>query len=587
MTRAGVREPYIKMQERAHQHFYTLRGSHSTMFEAELRKLLAKHKLDLPLEVPPDRALGDLAMPCFTLAKERKKAPAAIAQEIAKELSDARLPRFVAKVVATGPYVNFFIDTGVQSEALLTRIHEEKDGFGRTDEGKGKTVVIDYSAPNIAKPFHIGHLRSTVIGDALRKLHEAAGYKVIGINHLGDWGTQFGALIYAHRTWGDRQKLKDDPLQYMLDIYVKFHAEAEKDAKLEEEARAWFKKLEDGDGEALKLWAKFKEESLEEFSRIYKLLGVEFESENGESFYNDKIDGAIEAFSKVSETDDGALIVRLEGNIPPLMLRKSNGSSTYAARDAAAALYRLATYKPHRLIYVVGQQGLHFRQVFGGLARIGKDAERFTYVDFGHYHLPEGKMSTRKGRVVFMEDVLNKTVELARETIEKKNPGLKSKDKVARGVGIGAIKFGDLVNDRIKDITFDWDKFLDFEGDTGPYLQYTHARACSILRKAKTKPGASVDFGALTDDKEAKLITLLSRFEEALASSRTALKPHHLAQYLIELARAFNEFYHACPVLSPDTDAKVKAARLLLVSCAAQVLRSGLGMLGIWAPDEM
>lgn len=570
------------------------------MFEEQIVELLKKElkkefnkefKEDIKLEIPPKKEMGDFAFPCFNLAKEFKKSPVEVAKQISSKLKPAGM---VEKIVPLGPYVNFFLKKGNVAESILKSIHEERDSYGSSKEGKQRVVCIDYSHPNVAKPFGIGHLRSTMIGRALYNMFKFHDFKPLGLNHLGDWGTQFGALIYAHLTWGDRERLKVDAIKYLLEIYVKFNHEKEKTPELQDEAKKWFKKLEDNDSEAIKLWARFREMSLEEFQRIYKLLNVDFESYDGEAFFKDKFDDAVDLLkAKVkTEISDGALIVPLEGFEVPAIIVKSDGTSTYITRDIAAAAYRLKTFKPYKVLYIVGsEQKLHFRMLFKIMDLLGKDASKFEHINFGFYLSPDGtKMATRKGTIVFMEDVLNESIALAKKTIEEKNPDLPNKEDVARKVGVGAVIFNDLINDRIHDVVFDWKKMLDFEGDTGPYLMYTFARASSIVRKAvkehNLSPGTSVEFSKLSHESEQKLVMLLSKFKETISSSLAQYKPHVLAQYLIELGRAFNEFYHSCPCLKEE-DKELQKARLLLIDCTRQVIKNGLKLLNIDSPDEM
>jgi arginyl-tRNA synthetase len=432
-----------------------------------------------------------------------------------------------------------------------------------------------------------------MIGRAIYNMLKFQDYKPMGLNHLGDWGTQFGALIYAHLTWGDRDRLKTDPIKYLLEIYVKFNKEKEKTPELQDEAKKWFKKLEDGDSEAMKLWAKFRDLSLEEFNRVYKLLGVDFESYDGEAFFKDKFPDAVDLVKTKTKTElsDGALIVPLEKFEAPGIIIKSDGASTYLTRDIAAALYRLKTYQPYQILYVVGsEQQLHFKILFEIMSLLGKDKNKFKHINFGFYLSPEGgKMATRKGKTVFMEDVLNESIQLAKKTIEEKNPKLENKDEVAKKVGVGSVIFYDLVNDRIRDVVFDWKRILDFEGDTGPYLMYTYARASSIIRRLSKEgltPGSNIDFSKLSHKTEKALILLLSKFEDKIKEALQQYKPHILAQYLIELGRNFNEFYHACPCLKEE-DEEVKKARLLLINSTRQVIKIGLKLLSIDAPEEM
>ena len=558
------------------QEIITLLAKETKLSEEDLANLIA---------VPPDSKLGDYAFPCFKLGKAKEEAE--------KLKTKIKLPHFVAKIEVAGPYLNFFLKNKIVMEETLSHIYQEQKEFGKQNLGKGKKILVEFSSPNIAKPFGIGHLRSTVIGSCLYKLYRALGYDVFGVNHLGDWGTQFGKLIAAYHKWGSEEELKHDPIKYLLHLYVKFHQEAEKDKSLENEARAEFKRLEDGNKESIALWEKFKELSLQEFRRIYNILEVNFDSFHGEGFYNNLLESSIkELQQKVKTTiSEGALIVDLEKyNMPPFMLRKSDGASTYHTRDLAAALFRLRKYKPEKIVYVVGsEQRLHFQQLFKILELAGVEKNKLVHVDFGLFRFPEGKMSTRKGQVIFLEEVLNKAIELAGKIIEEKNPTLQNKKEVAVMVGVGAIIFADLSNDRIRDIDFDWNRMLSFEGETSPYIQYTHTRACSILRKAvkEHNQGVSphVNFELFEQAEEIAVVKKLYAYPEIIEKTALNYKPHHLAHYLIGLAQAFNEFYHKCPVLSEDKNQT--KARLLLVDCVRQVLENGLNMLGIQAPEEM
>jgi arginyl-tRNA synthetase len=557
-------------------------------FQSEIIKLLVKEtKLDKAelenlISIPPDPKLGDYAFPCFKLGKNPKEA----AEKLKKKL---KMPKFLSGVQVVGPYLNFYIKSEVIAEETLTKISKENKNYGKQDLGNKQKVVFDFSAPNIAKPFGIGHLRSTVIGSCLYKVHNFLGYKSIGINHLGDWGTQFGKLIVAYKKWGKEKELGKDPIKYLLKLYVQFHKEAEKDDKLDDQAREAFKKLEDGDKKYLQLWNSFRKLSLEEFKRIYEMLDVKFDSYNGEAFYIDKTDAVVKKLEqkKITSLSEGALIVDLEKyKMAPILLIKSNKATTYHTRDLAAAYYRLKKYDPVKLVYVVGsEQKLHFRQLFKVLELAGEDVNKFIHVDFGLFRFPEGKMSTRKGRVIFLDDVLGKAIKLAEKIIEEKNPNLKNKREVATQVGVGAIIFADLSNERTRNIDFDWNRMLSFEGETGPYVQYTHARASSILRKVKKKTTSKINFSLLNLDEEKAVIRLLYDFPTAIEKVAKNYKPHHIANHLISLSQAFNEFYHKCPVIS-ERDEQMKA-RLLLVDSVRQVLENGLGLLGIKAPDEM
>lgn len=555
------------------------------MFEKEIVAALKKKVKEVSLEVPPDSALGDFAFPCFTLAKEMKKSPARIAEELAKTVE---LPDIVSKVTATGPYVNFFLDPAKVAKVLFSDILKKKDKFGSSDLGKGKTVCVEFSSPNIGKPMHFGHLRSTVVGQSLSLLHEFMGFKVIRLNYLGDWGTQFGKLIYAYLNWGSSEHLHACPIKHLYDLYVKFNEHVEKDEKYQAFAREWFNKLENKDQQATSLWAKFKHYSVDEFRKIYELLGVTFDCYNGEAYYSRKVDSALALIEKkkLSEVDEGALVVRIPGYEMPLMLKKSDESTTYASRDVAALIDRIDEFNFDSILYVVGhEQSLHFEQLFKLMKMLGFE-KTYVHIAFGLYLSPEGgKMATRKGKAVFMEDVLEETIALAKKTIEEKNPDLKNKDEVARSVAVGAIFFGDLLNDRVKDVVFDLKRILSFEGDTGPYLMYTHARAASILKKAKFK-SKSFDASLLQEPSEIKVIKLLSKFSSRVEDSLKQYKPHILAQYLIEFGRAFNEFYHKCSCMG-EKDKSVQVARLTLVEASRQVIENGLRLLGISAPGEM
>ncbi|NLZ38221.1 MAG: arginine--tRNA ligase [Firmicutes bacterium] len=545
-----------------------------------------EHELAMDLETPPNPEMGDFAFPCFKLAKKRRQNPAAIAADLAVKLPGSD---YFERIEAKGPYLNFFCNRRLLAKTTVESILAQGKAYGQQEVGKGQTIVIDFSAPNIAKPFGVGHLRSTVIGNSLYRLYEALGYNCVGINHLGDWGTQFGKLIVAYLRWGDEQKLEKEPITYLYELYVRFHREAEKDPQLEDEARAWFKKLEDGDAQAKALWQRFRDLSLAEFKRIYKLLEVEFDSYQGESFYNEMLDEAIKLIEEkgLTSISEGALIVDLsEENLPPCLLRKQDGATLYATRDLCAAIYRQRQYNFAKMLYVVGaDQSLHFQQLFAVLRKMGYQwAEDCVHVPFGLIYYKEGKMSTRRGTLVFLEDVLTKATELAKEIIREKNPGLKNKEDVARQVGIGAVIFGDLINDRIKNIEFDWDKVLDFTGETAPYVQYAHARICSILRKADSWP-ASYDATLLTNEEEQHVIRLLARFSDVIIRAAQTYKPSLVARYVVDLAAAFNSFYHRCPVLQAEEASR--NARLALIDAVRQVLVNGLYLLGINAPEEM
>ncbi len=560
-------------------------------FKKQIIKLLTKNttlkeeELENLITVPPNPQMGDYAFPCFRLGKNPKEAAEKLKQKI-------RLPKIISKAEVIGPYLNFFVNHHAFAETSLKKIYERKEKYGKQNIGQGKIIAMDYSHPNIAKPFGIGHLRSTVIGNSLYRILSLLGYKPISINHLGDWGTQFGKLIVAFRMWGKEKEMEKEPIKYLLSLYVRFHEEAEKKDSLNDEARAAFKKIEEGDKECTKLWEKFRKLSLKDFQKIYDLLDVSFDSYKGEA---DMVKFWPAVFKKLekkvdTEVSEGALITKLEKyKMPPVILLKSDGATTYHSRDIATASYRIKELKADTLLYIVGmEQKLYFQQLFKVLGLMGYKKE-FVHADFGHFRFGGKKMSTRKGRVVFLEETLSKSIELAKKIILEKNPKLKNKEEVAKMVGVGAIIFGDLSNDRVRNIDFDWDRMLSFEGETAPYIQYTHARACSILRKAqkehKVAATSEVSYELYNIAEEKAVIRLLYDFPDVLVKVADSYKPHHLAHYLIALAQTFNEFYHKCPVISEVKEQM--QARLLLVDCVRQVLQNGLGLLGIKSPEEM
>jgi arginyl-tRNA synthetase len=543
------------------------------------------------IEIPPNLDLGDYAVPCFKLAKQLRKSPAQIAQDISQQLADRiTLEGPFIRIEAAGPYVNIAINRALLIESVLVRVFATKDAYGTSTEGEGKVIVVDYSSPNIAKPFGIAHIRSTVIGNAICKLYAALGYHIIGINHLGDWGTQFGKLMVAYRQWGDETRLVQEGIDYLVKIYIEFGNRAKEDPSLDDEARAWFKRLEEQDPEAVALWQRFRDLSLEEFNKYYEELDIHFDYIQGEAFYNDRLQDTIEYIKErvPTEMSEGALIVRLDevGIDTPVILQKSDEASTYHTRDFAAALYRLQNYDPDRILYIVGTpQILHFRQLFAVLEKMGEDPAKFVHVPFGNMTYSGKMMSTRKGNFVLLRDVLQRSVELADQIISAKNPDLANKEEIAKQIGIGAVIFGDLTNDRTRDVDFTWEKVLNFEGDTAPYLQYTHARICSIKRKAVLDVQSDVQFNLLIDSHEFELAKLLDQFPSIVAESAQAYKPNILTNYLITLAQAFNQFYNHCPILK-EVEA-LRDARLLLAEDVRIVLAMGLGLLGIHSPEEM
>ena len=545
------------------------------------------------IEVPADSKMGDYAFPCFKLAKVLRKAPPLIAASIADAIRDADI---FDKVEQVNAYVNMFISRENMAQQVVSQVLADGEDYGRSTIGEGKKVIVEYSSPNIAKPFHIGHIRSTVIGNSIYKIYDFLGYDTIRINHLGDYGTQFGKMICAYRRWGSKEDVEREPIKSLLSYYTKFHEEAEKDPSLDDEARAIFTRLEHGEPEEVELWQWFREESLKEFNRVYKMLGIEFDSYNGESFYSDKMPRIVQelADSGIMEKDQGANIVRLdEYGLSPALITKSDGSTLYITRDIAAAVYRKETYDFYKNIYVVAsQQNLHFQQWFKVLELMGYDwAKDCVHVPFGLVSLESGTMSTRKGKVVFLEDVLNGAVDKTREIIIEKNPDLdeESIEEIAKAVGIGAVVFNELSNYRIKDYVFSWDHVLNFEGETGPYVQYTHARLCSIMRKAgeETVAAAAAGFDAskLTGDSAHRLITLIYQLPEVILEAGEKYEPSIVTRHIVDIAQAANKYYHDEHILVDDE--AEKTARVALVTAAETAIRNGLGLLGMKAPERM
>ena len=539
------------------------------------------------IEVPPNKEMGDYAFPCFKLAKIFRKAPNAIAEDLAGKIQPTD---DINKIINLGGYVNFFVNKESLAKKVINQVLSEKENYGKSDFGKGKTVVVEYSSPNIAKPFHIGHVRTTVIGNALSKIYQSQGYHVEKLNHLGDYGTQFGKLIVAYKLWGDKQAVEKDPIKELLKLYIRFHDEAETKPEMEDEAREWFTKLENGDEEAKDLWQWFRDGSLKEFSRVYKLLDIEFDSYVGESFYSDKMPAVIEELKEKNllEESDGAMIVNLEDSkLPPALIQKRDGSTLYLTRDLASAFYRKKVYDFDKSIYVVGaQQELHFKQCFEIIKRMGYDWYKdMIHVQFGMVALEEGTMSTRKGRVVFLEDVLNQAIDRTRQIIEEKNPDAENIDEVAKAVGVGAVVFQELSNSRIKDYTFSWDRTLSFEGETGPYVQYTHARCCAVLRKAGQPVSADINYELLSDQDAADVLSVLENFNKSIMTAMNKNEPHIVTRFVLDLAQAFNKFYHNSPILVEDAD--LRAARLALVEATRQTIENALKILGMKAPQKM
>ena len=536
------------------------------------------------LEQPKSSDLGDIAFPAFSLAKVERKAPQAIAADIAEKINQSAFE----KVVATGPYVNFFLDKSKISDQVIKSVIEAGADYGQQDEGHGQNITIDLSSPNIAKPFSVGHLRSTVIGDALSNIFRKMGYNTIKINHLGDWGKQFGLLMVAYKKWGSKEAVEANPIDELLKLYVRINAEIENDPKLDEEGRLWFKKLEDGDPEATELWQWFRDESLVEFNRIYKLLGVEFDSLNGEAFYNDKMDEAVQILEEkgLLKESKGASIVELDDvNLPPAMIKKSDGATLYITRDIATAIYRARTYNFVKNIYAVGQeQSNHFRQLKAVLKKMGFDwSDDMIHVDFGLVTKNRQKLSTRKGNIILLEPTLQEAISRAKAQIEEKNPELENKEEVAHAVGVGAVKFYDLKTDRRNGYDFDLEAMVSFEGETGPYVQYAYARIQSILRKANFTPSTDATY-SLSDPESWEIIKLLQDFSRVVKRAAENYDPSLIAKYAINLAQAFNKYYAHTRILdeSPERD-----SRLALSYSTAVVLKEALRLLGVDAPEKM
>lgn len=539
------------------------------------------------IEVPPNKEMGDFAFPCFRLAKVFRKAPNMIAADLAESIE---AKDEISKVMPLGGYVNFFVNKSQLAENVIKDVLTKKENYGHSDLGQGKAVVIDFSSPNIAKPFHIGHIRTTVIGNALYKIYDSQGYNVVRVNHLGDYGTQFGKLIVAFKLWGSKEAVEANPIPELLKLYIQFHDEAEKKPEMEDEARAWFTKLENGDEEAKALWQWFRDESLKEFARVYDLLDIEFDSYAGESFYSDKMDTVIEQIKEkgLLQESQGTNVVDLEEyNMPPALITKNDGSTLYMTRDLAAAIYRKNTYDFEKCIYVVGsQQALHFQQLFKVLELMGFEwSKDLIHVPFGMVALEEGTMSTRKGRVVFLEDVLKQAIEKTKETVLSKNPNAKNVDEISKQVGVGAVVFQELSNSRVKDYTFSWERTLSFEGETGPYVQYTHARCCAVLRKANEEVTTDINYDLLSDGDAAEVLKVIGSFNKSILSAMRRNEPHIVTRFVLDLAQAFNKFYHDNPILVEDEE--LRKARLALVAATRQTLENGLGILGMHAPERM
>lgn len=547
-------------------------------------------ELESYIETPKDSKNGDYAFPCFRLAKELRKAPPAIANEIKEKIEAVEE---IEKIEVAGGYLNFFINKTILAKEVLEEISKTEQ-YGKSEIGKEKNIVIDYSAPNIAKPFHIGHLRSTVIGGALYNIYKYLGYNVTGVNHLGDYGTQFGKLIEGYKMWGKEYDIEKDPINELTKIYIRINEACKNDEQILENCRNNFKKLEDGDPYCVEIWKQFRKLSLQEFQKVYDLLGSKFDSWNGESFYSDKMPEVIDILEKTGKLveSQGAKIIDLEdkGINTPCIIEKSNGSTTYATRDLAAILYRARTYDFDKALYVTSyEQVLHFKQVFEVAKLLGLD-EKYTngleHVSFGMVLLPEGKMSTREGNIIKLEELLNEAISRAKEIIEQKNPDLENKEEVAKKVGIGAVIFNDMSASRIKDEVFDWNTILNFQGETGPYVQYTYVRTKSVLEKAGYLPKIEdIKTNNLSDEYSLAILKLIYNFEDVLIQVTDKNEPSILARYLIDLAKAYSSFYNENKIIVEDKE--VQNARVYLTYAVSQVLKQGANLLGIQMPEKM
>ena len=542
------------------------------------------------IEVPKESENGDYAFPCFKLAKTLKKSPNLIADDLKLNIN---IPEnVIEKIEVVGGYLNFFINKETLATEILSEV-TKTENYGKSNIGEGKNIVIDYSSPNIAKTFHIGHLRTTVIGASLYNIYKYLGYNVTGINHIGDYGTQFGKLIEGYKRWGSEYNLDENPIEKLTEIYVRISNLCKEDENVLEECRNNFKKLEDGDKECVELWTKFKDLSLKEFQKVYDILGIKFDSWNGEAFYTDKMQEVIDLLQKSGKLieSQGARIIDLEEyGMAPCLIQKSNGSSTYATRDLAAILYRARTYDYDKALYVTSyEQTLHFKQVFQVAKLLGLDkkyTDGLEHISYGMVLLETGKMSTRDGNVVKLEDLLNEAIERAKEIINEKNPKLKNKDEIAKKVGVGAVVFNDLSNNRVKDEIFNWDRILSFQGETGPYLQYTYVRTKSIIEKAGGLPSfENIDKKYLLEDSANKILKILYNFEKTLIQVTEKNEPCILSRYLIDLAKAYSNFYNENQIITEDK--KIQNTRIFLTYATGNVLKIGAKLLGMEMPDRM
>lgn len=548
---------------------------------------MSKEDISATIEIPPKPEMGDFAFPCFRLAKTMHKAPNMIAADIKEAIGDVD---YLDRIEVKGAYLNFFVKTEVFVKSMIEAANSEN--FGGSDIGEGKNICLDYSSPNVAKNFHVGHLRTTIIGNSLYKIFSKLGYNAIRINHLGDWGTQFGKLIVAYKAWGSKEAVEKDGISELMKLYVKFHEEADKNPELVDEARAWFAKMEQGDEEALSIWQWFKDISLVEYKRTYDLLGVDFDYYLGESFYRDKCQEVVDKITEAGllKESEGAMIVDLsEYDMAPCIITKKDGSSIYATRDLAAIFYRKKTYNFCKCLYVTGQeQKLHFAQVFKVVELLGNEwaKDQLIHIPYGLVSLEGAKLSTRNGNIIYAEDILHDAIEKSLEIITEKSPNLENKEEVAKMVGVGSVLFNDLYNQRIKDVSFSWDKVLNFDGETGPYVQYTHARCSSVVRLAENfDPSNEVDFSVITEPDAIFLLKEINRFPKVVLDAADKYEPSIVARFAVDVAQAFNKFYNSTRINVPEEN--VKNARVMLTYLTKKTLSDALELLGIQAPEAM
>ena len=556
------------------------------LISANVEGLTREDIFDL-IEIPPKQELGDFAFPCFRLAKTLHKAPQMIAGDIKDAIGEVD---FLQDIQVQGAYLNFFVKKDIYVKSMVDAAIAQD--FGSSTEGDGQTICIDYSSPNVAKNFHVGHLRTTIIGNSLYKIFSKLGYEVIRINHLGDWGTQFGKLIVASKAWGSEDAVNKVGVAELMKLYVKFHEEAEKNPSLNDEARAWFSKMEHGDEEALKIWQWFKDISLIEYKRTYDLLGMDFDYYLGESFYRDKTDAVVEKLKQANllTESEGAQIVNLDAyDMAPCLILKNDGSSIYATRDLAAIFYRKETWNFVKCLYVTGQeQKLHFKQVFKVVELLGNEwaKDQLVHIPYGLVSLEGAKLSTRSGNIIYAEDILLEAISKIKEIIEEKNPDLPDKDETAKKIGVGAVLFNDLYNQRIKDVSFKWEKLLNFDGETGPYVQYTHARCCSILKKLDNfTPTSDIDCSALSDAEAIELLKEISRFPRVIKDAAERYEPSAIARFAVDVSQAFNKFYNACRIHVEEES--VRNARATLVYITKKTIKDAMELLGIDCPEQM